>query len=199
MMRSWPDCDATWAARFANSCGKAIVSTRTVTPACLPKSSACLRSSSSDAGTKWLPVRNVSSRFWAKAGAFPSASQDAMPALAPEATRRKCRREVPCIWTPWSSARLTEKVLRDRGTLTPSQLGWLPGFYPTRRPSSRPHCDQGRPRGSERLTQRLAEPRLAVGAERRHPKAPGQPRQVGRVRRALAENDDDDARADACR
>src|SRR5438552_15365115 len=31
-----------------------MVSTRTVTPACLPKTSACRFSSSSDAGTKWL-------------------------------------------------------------------------------------------------------------------------------------------------
>src|SRR5216117_1244600 len=53
---------AAQAARLANSCGAWMVSTRTVTPACLPKTSACRFSSSSDAGTKWLNERNVSSR-----------------------------------------------------------------------------------------------------------------------------------------
>src|SRR5690242_16479041 len=68
-------------------------STRTLQLACLLNASACLRSSSSEAGTKWFHVRNVSSRFWASAGARPRVSQDAMPAVAAADVRRKSRRE----------------------------------------------------------------------------------------------------------
>ncbi len=60
-----------------------MVSTRTVQLLALPKASACLRSSSSEAGTKWFQERKVSSRFWAYAGALPSASQEAIPTDAP--------------------------------------------------------------------------------------------------------------------
>ena len=42
-----------------------MVSTRTVQLLALPKASACLRSSSSEAGTKWFQLRNVSSLFCA--------------------------------------------------------------------------------------------------------------------------------------
>ena len=69
-----------------------MVSTRTVQLLALPKASACLRSSSSAAGTKWFQERKVSSRFWAKAGALPRASQEAIPAVVPAAVRRKRRR-----------------------------------------------------------------------------------------------------------
>src|SRR2546426_7422134 len=92
-----------------------MVSTLTATPACLPNASAYLRNSSSEAGTKWFQLRNVSSRFWANAGAFPSAIQDAMPAVALEATRRKRRRVDPCIRTPCSARLLMGKgVPRDQ-------------------------------------------------------------------------------------
>ena len=64
------------------------MSTRTVQLACLLNASACLRSSSSEAGTKWFQERKVSSRFWAKAGALARASQEAIPAVVPEAVRR---------------------------------------------------------------------------------------------------------------
>ena len=96
---SWPDWLCASAARFAGSWRCAIVSTRRCTPACLPKASACLRSSSSEAGTKWFQLRNVSSRFWANAGARPRASEVPSPAAAPDAVRRKSRREVAPMGT----------------------------------------------------------------------------------------------------
>src|SRR5262245_9642985 len=76
-----------------------MVSTRTLAPACLLKASACFRNSSSDAGTKWFQLMNVSSRFCAKAGARPRASEVPRPAATPDAVRRKSRREV----TPMST------------------------------------------------------------------------------------------------
>src|SRR5438132_1809807 len=60
---SWPDWLWASAARLAGSCNPWMVSTLTVSPACLPNASACRRSSSSEAGTKWLVLRSVSSRF----------------------------------------------------------------------------------------------------------------------------------------
>ena len=89
---SWPDWDWASAATLAGICRCAMVSTRTVQLLALPKASACLRSSSSEAGTKWFQERKVSSRFWAKAGALPRASQEAIPAVVPAAVRRKRRR-----------------------------------------------------------------------------------------------------------
>src|SRR5437879_9194343 len=71
-----------------------MVSARTVQLLALPKASACLRSSSSAAGTKWFQLRKVSSRFWAYAGGLPRASQEAIPAVAPAAVRRNRRRGI---------------------------------------------------------------------------------------------------------
>ena len=99
--RSWPDCAAASAARLAGNWRCAIVSTRTVTPACLPKASACLRSSSSEAGTKWFQERNVSSRFCANAGA------------APARARRSFRRSRP-------------RWFRETDDGTPSEVGSCP-------------------------------------------------------------------------
>ena len=89
---SWPDCDWASAAILAGICRCAMVSTRTVQLLALLNASACLRSSSSAAGTKWFQERKVSSRFWANAGALPRASQEAIPAVVPAAVRRKRRR-----------------------------------------------------------------------------------------------------------
>src|SRR5687767_10358332 len=89
---SWPDCDWASAAILAGIWRCAMVSTRTVQFACLPNASACLRSSSSAAGTKWFQERKVSSRFCAWAGARPRASHEAIPAVVPAAVRRKRRR-----------------------------------------------------------------------------------------------------------
>ena len=80
---SWPDWDWASAATLDGICRCAMVSTRTVQLLALPNASACFRSSSSEAGTKWFQERKVSSRFCAKAGALPSASQEAIPAVAP--------------------------------------------------------------------------------------------------------------------
>src|SRR2546427_10442050 len=77
---SWPDCDWASAAIFAGIWRCAIVSTRTSQFASLPKASACLRSSSSEAGTKWFHERNVSSRFCAYAGARSTLNQAAATA-----------------------------------------------------------------------------------------------------------------------
>src|SRR5688572_29588303 len=89
---SWPDWDWASAATLAGICRCAMVSTRTVQLATLPKASACLRSSSSAAGTKWFQESNVSSRFWAKAGALPRASHEAIPAVPPAVVVRNWRR-----------------------------------------------------------------------------------------------------------
>src|SRR4029453_9827814 len=78
---SWPDCDWASAAILDGICRCAMVSTRTVQLFALPKASACFLSSSSEAGTKWFQERKVSSRFWAKAGALPRASHEAIPAV----------------------------------------------------------------------------------------------------------------------
>src|SRR5262249_12248908 len=89
---SCPDCDCASAAILAGICRCAMVSTRTVQLLALLNASACLRSSSSEAGTKWFQERNVSSRFWAKAGALPRASHEAIPAVAPAEVLRNRRR-----------------------------------------------------------------------------------------------------------
>src|SRR5690349_8426879 len=89
---SWPDWDCASAAILAGIWRCAMVSTRTVQLLALPKASACLRSSSSAAGTKWFQLRNVSSLFCAYDGALPRASQEAIPAVAPAAVRRNRRR-----------------------------------------------------------------------------------------------------------
>src|SRR2546428_12106344 len=96
-----------------------MVSTRTVTPVCLEKTSACRRNSSSEAGTKWFQLRNVSSRFWANAGGLPRATQDAIPAVAAEAPRGKYRREGPCIGHSLNSAKAMGEVLGDRESSHP--------------------------------------------------------------------------------
>src|SRR5713101_6894699 len=56
---SWPDWDWASAATLAGICRCAMVSTRTVQLATLLNASACLRSSSSEAGTKWFQERKV--------------------------------------------------------------------------------------------------------------------------------------------
>src|SRR6266849_9010097 len=92
---SWPAWDWASAAILVGICRCAIVSTRTVQLATLPNASACFLSSSSEAGTKWFQERKVSSRFWAKAGALPNASHEAMPAVAPAVVERNWRRVEP--------------------------------------------------------------------------------------------------------
>src|SRR5712691_5586983 len=89
---SWPAWDWASAAILVGICRCAIVSTRTVQLATLPNASACFLSSSSEAGTKWFQERKVSSRFWAWAGALPSASQEDIPAAAPAVVERNRRR-----------------------------------------------------------------------------------------------------------
>src|SRR6266496_4349592 len=89
---SCPDWDWASAAILAGICRCATVSPRTAQLASLPKASACLRNSSSAAGTKWFQEKNVSSRFWAWAGARPRASHEAIPAAAPALCPRKRRR-----------------------------------------------------------------------------------------------------------
>src|SRR5215475_4941937 len=98
---SWPDWAWASAANLAGSCRWAIVSTRTVQLFALLNASACLRNSSSEAGTKWFQERKVRSRFWAKAGARASASQEAVPAAVLAAVRRK-RRRVRLQGAVWS-------------------------------------------------------------------------------------------------
>src|SRR5712691_8167865 len=112
---SCPDWACASAAYLAGSWRCAVVSTRTVAPASLPNTSACRRSSASAAGTKWFQLMNVSSRFWAKAGARPNASQDATPVVAPEVTRRNSRREVARMRRLLGTQRAARKFFGTQG------------------------------------------------------------------------------------
>src|SRR5712691_2750865 len=111
-----------------------MVSTRTVAPASLPNASACFLNSSSEAGTKWFQERNVSSCFWAKAGARPSASQDAMLAVAPEVMRRNSRREVARIERLLGTQRAARKLFGTwRLVPPPFRIGRLPASITPRK------------------------------------------------------------------
>src|SRR5262249_42903296 len=113
---SWPDCDCASAANFAISCRWAIVSTLTLTPDALENASACLRSSSSEAGTKWFHDKKVSSRFCAYAGALPSASQVAAPAVAAPEGWKNWRRGV--VFMAHAPAKPGWNAVANRGGLS---------------------------------------------------------------------------------